>query len=103
MEESKRLYDVIYKPYYNQYHDVWLTIKNHDYIIRVPSIPDKTEKYLIQLANVKITNYLKRPNQSPVKVGRPRKYLYDSEEERKHYIDKAYRERKAKKALLACA
>jgi hypothetical protein len=101
MEESKRFYDVIYKPFYTQYHDVWITVKNQDFLIRVPTTRDKSEKYLLKLATVKITNYLKRPNGSPVKAGRPRKYQYTTEQEQKHCWNEAYT---AKKRLLrACA
>jgi hypothetical protein len=106
MEESKRFYDVIYKPFYTQYHDVWIKVKNQDFLIRVPSITDKTEKYLLKLASVKITNYIKRPNRSPLKegfckVGRPRKYQYTTENEAQHYYNQAFQSKK--RLLRACA
>ena len=104
MEESKRFYDVISKPIYNQYHDVWITVKDKDFLIRVPETTDKTEKYLLKLASIKITNYLKKPKRSPEKdfgrVGRPRKYNYDSDEERHRHACETWREKQREKLGL---
>lgn len=103
MEESKQFYEVISKPIYSQYHDVWITVKNKDFLIKVPSTTDKSEKYLLKLATVKITNYLKKP-QSPEKdfrkLGRPRKYQYTTETEAGRCWQEAY---KKKHLLIASA
>lgn len=89
MEESKRFYEVIWKPEYSQYEDVWITVKGNDYLIKVPIVVGKTMNYMLKFASIKISYRLKHQN-SLVKQGRPRKYQYTTEQEQKHFSNETY-------------
>ena len=95
MEQTKKFYDIIVKPEYKEYNDVWIMVKRQPYLVRLPVI-DKT--YLRELAIGKIHYRLENP--SPKKRGAKRKYQYKDKYEANRLYQKAF---KAKNLVKACA
>ena len=97
MEQSKKFYDILVKPEYKEYNEVWMMIRHQPYLVRVPVI-DKPYNELRELATNKIRYRLEHP--SPQKRGAKRKYQYKDKYEANRLYQKAF---KAKNLIKACA
>lgn len=100
-EPSKKFLDILVKPAYKQYAEVWMLIRHQPYLIKIPVTPDKSNSELRKLANAKILYRLEHP--SPVKQGRPLKYHYENKREANRLYQEAFQAKKLRLAVKPCA
>ena len=98
MEQSRKFYDILVKPEYKEYKDVWMMIRHQPYLVQFPITTDKPYNELRELATNKIHYRLEHP--SPHRRGAKRKYQYKDIYEANKLYQKAF---KAKNLVKACA
>ena len=96
MEQSKKLYDILVKPIYTIYNDVWVMVRKQPYLVRIP-VTEK--KNIRELAFNKIRYHLEHP--SPQKRGPKPKYQYKNKQEANKIYNKVWKENKKKKLIEA--